>query len=163
MRTTAAQQKAYRRRARVEWDASIGSNRPLVPQRVDVNPVADHIEALVTSGWSQAQLARDLGMRDSTISSLRRRLWPRCHRTIAAAILAIDPLEPVTFDTVLVDRFVAGEVDWKALDRFGGTDERCEAARRMDRAGVSRNVIAAVTHLNSRTLWAAFDAEEIAS
>ncbi len=42
-------------------------------------------------------------------------------------------------------------------------DERCEAARRMDRAGVSRNVIAAATHLNSRTLWAAFDAEEIAS
>lgn len=132
------------------------------PVFVDAQPVIAHIEALKASGWTYRDVSREIGRHPRAVAHILQ--WHNrgqrfVRRDTAAAILAIDPLEPVTFDTVLVDRFVNGEADWRQLT----IDERCEAARRMDRAGISRNVIAERTHLNSRTLWAAFDAEEIAS
>lgn len=131
------------------------------PIRVPIAPVRDHVLRLRATGWTLTELAIEAGISFHTVKAVTANTAAKKYvtRTVAAAILAIEPLEPVTFDTVLVDRFVAGEADWRQLT----IDERCEAARRMDRAGVSRNVIAAATHLNSRTLWAAFDAEEIAS
>lgn len=52
-------------------------------------------------------------------------------------------------DEVAVERFITGDLNWRNLS----APERLEAAVRMDRAGTSRNEIAARTHLNTRTLW----------
>ena len=62
------------------------------------------------------------------------------------------PGEPVddAIDDVLVERFVAGELDRRQLTR----EERIEAARRMDAAGVPRARIADRTGLRSETLYA---------
>lgn len=60
-----------------------------------------------------------------------------------------------TVDEVAVERFIAGDLDWRALT----VEERLAAAVRMDRAGYSRNVIAARVHVRSQRLWAAFASE----
>lgn len=149
------------KRWRLRTGADLKTGIPAIPDLIDITPARDHYWQLRATGWTVADIAGEVGISTAHLSWLMgpANTRPRINRNRAAAILAIDPLEPVTFDTVLVDRFVNGEADWRQLTR----DERCEAARRMDRAGVSRNAIAALTHLNSRTLWAAFDAEEIAS
>lgn len=56
---------------------------------------------------------------------------------------------PADLDHIAIERFIAGDLNWQSLSQA----ERLEAAVRMDRAGVSRNVIAERTHLNTRTLW----------
>ena len=70
--------------------------------------------------------------------------------------LAVQPLEPVTVDDVVVDRFIDGGMSWTELTR----EERIEAARRMDRRGFSRAVIAERTHLRSATLYEAWEAAQ---
>lgn len=52
-------------------------------------------------------------------------------------------------DDVAVDRLIAGRATWHDLTR----DERIEAARRMDRRGISRTQIADRTGLRSETLY----------
>lgn len=59
-------------------------------------------------------------------------------------------------DEIAVERFIAGDLDWKILT----TEERTAAAVHMDRLGYSRNVIAERTHLRSQTLWAALRAAD---
>lgn len=59
-----------------------------------------------------------------------------------------NPEQPL-IDEVALERFISGDLNWRSLSRA----ERLEVAVRMDRAGVSRNVIAERTHLNTRTLW----------
>jgi transcriptional regulator with XRE-family HTH domain len=56
--------------------------------------------------------------------------------------------ETDTVDEVAVELFVEGALDWRRVS----PTERLEAAVRLDRMGVSRNVIAERTHLNSQTL-----------
>lgn len=56
--------------------------------------------------------------------------------------------EDTGVDPIAVERFIAGDIDWRALT----VDERLEAAVRMDRSGWSRQQIADATHLNSPLL-----------
>ncbi len=127
---------------------------PQQPIRVDVEPVRAHVDTLVASGWRLVDIAREIGRSQQAFHSV---LWTTrsrsgrktIRRDIAAAILALPPLEPVDFDDVLVERFIAGAAQWTQLTR----EERIEAARRMDRRGWSRADIARLTHLRSETLY----------
>lgn len=56
------------------------------------------------------------------------------------------------FDQVLVDRFIVGAAHWSDLT----VEERIAAARRLDAAGVSRQVIRERTHLNTANARRAF-------
>lgn len=62
-------------------------------------------------------------------------------------------------DDVAIDRFIAGDLDWKALT----PQERIAAAVEMDRRGYTRKVIAERVHMRFSTLYAAFrDAGSVA-
>lgn len=57
-------------------------------------------------------------------------------------------------DEIAIERFVAGDIDWRELRPF----ERIEAAVQMQAAGVSRNVIEDRCHINRQQLTAALNA-----
>lgn len=76
---------------------------------------------------------------------------PHCQPFVKKNVPDLHP-DHDDIDEVAVERFITGDLHWQSLSR----SERIAAALRMDRAGVSRNVIAARTRLNSATLWAAF-------
>lgn len=65
-----------------------------------------------------------------------------------------NPGEDTDVDEIAVERFIAGDIDWREVS----TRERLAAAIRMDRAGHSRNDIEARVHVNRRRLLATFDA-----
>lgn len=140
-------QKLYRIRTRADRQGN-----PTIPLRVDRQPILDHVARLRASGWTVKQLAEEVGVTMANLSWMVSPSNPtkRMDRQRAARILAVAPLEPVTVDDVVVDRFIDGGMSWRELTR----EERIEAARRMDAAGVSRAQIAEATHLRSETLYA---------
>lgn len=132
---------------------------PTHPALVPAARAARHIEALIASGWTQMAILRELGSgRSWYVRGILRGEIEQIGREREAAILSLEPLVPVLVDEVLVDRFVDGNVPWDRLSRR----ERIEAARRMDRAGVSRKEIARRTHLNTRSLYGEAFTQEVA-
>lgn len=97
-------QREYRQRARHR--ASGGTFEE--PDRVPIEPISEHINRLVDSGWTKKALAAEVGVSESTISGMARAQWPRVARGTADVILA---LEPQFIDDVAVERLVRGELD----------------------------------------------------
>jgi hypothetical protein len=138
-KANARAQKEYRHRAR----CYTSDGTPEIPQRVPAEPVVEHIEKLIASGWLKKDIATDAGTKASTISGIARRKWPKMARHIANAILALEPLEPVAVDPVVVERLVAGK-DWRAENATHA--ERVAAARLLtpgqwDRLGLNRRAM----------------------
>ena len=131
---------------------------PITPIQLPVEPIRDHVNTLVTSGWRLVDIAHEIGRSQQAFHSL---LWntrattgrKTIRRDIAAAILALEPLEPVTVDDVNVERLADGLTDWTRVTK----DERIAAAALMDRRRVPRVEIARRTHLRwdvLATVWA---------
>lgn len=99
------------------------------PVMIDAAPVAAHIRTLVASGWPWRHLAAEVGWSNhGRLSLIAQGKTRRVYRTTAARILAVQPLEPITFDPVVVERLVDG-ADWR---RIGATRaERIAAAELM--------------------------------
>lgn len=119
------------------WRVRTGADRgdrPTRPDLIDVTPVRAHVDRLVASGWTKREIAAEIGVTEFTLwSALYETRRPdgtkKIRRTRADAILALDPLEPVDVDQVVVDRLVAG-ADWRTI---GATRaERIQAALRVD-------------------------------
>jgi transcriptional regulator with XRE-family HTH domain len=93
-------------------------------------PVAQHIQRLIDSGWSRRDIADSAGMLPSHVSNLRLGYQRTVDRTIADAVLALEPLrvDPDYIDPVLVDRLAWGLVDWRTLDPQPSTRIRAAAA-----------------------------------
>lgn len=148
---------AAHRRAVTDWrirsrahQTKVDKDKPVIRQTVPAQPVVDHIAALRATGWTLEAIADESGVSSAAVARIARGERQRVRNATAAAVLAVQPLEPVTVDEVVVDRFIAGDGSWRDLTR----DERIEAARRMDAAGVSRARIADRTGLRSETLYA---------
>ena len=132
------------------WNLRTGhGTRPI---RVPIAPARDHVMRLRATGWTLREIADEAGVSFHTVKAITANTAAKKYltRDVATRVLAIDPLEPVAVDDVAVERFIAGGMDWRQLTR----EERIEAARRMDRRGISRNVIAERTRLRSETLYA---------
>lgn len=120
------------------------------PQTVPLDRVCAHLDALVASGWRITDIAAEAGCGRNYLWNLRGgKLIKRIRLDTEARILAVQPLVPVLVDDVVVERFIAGNLSWRDLTR----EERIEAARRMDRRGISRTQIADRTGLRSETLY----------
>jgi transcriptional regulator with XRE-family HTH domain len=119
-RTRALRQKEYRARAKV----TTSDGRPAIPQRVDGTRTRQHLEQLRASGWTQAEIARETGLPESTLSGVRNNRWPKVARRVAVAILAVEPLpDPRDIvDPVVVERLCADPTAW----RNGLTSTRAE-------------------------------------
>ena len=110
------------------------------PRMYPAQEVRDHVAALVASGWTQAQIARDLGHTSAWLWSILNnghhtrdgvKRWVR--RDIAAAILAVPPLlGDDAPDPVVVDRLLAG-ASWRAIG--ANRAERIAAAEQMPDPG----------------------------
>lgn len=121
------------------------------PQTVPLDRVCAHLDTLVASGWRITDIAAEAGCGRNYLWNLRGgKLIKRIRLDTEARILAVQPLVPVLVDDVVVERFIAGALSWRDLTR----EERIEAARRMDRRGISRTQIADRTGLRSETLYA---------
>ena len=125
--------KANRLR-RQRWDLS--TQWGAYPTFVDATPVRDHIAALKASGWTYADIGRELGRGPRGIHHIVARSGQRCphvRRETAAAILALDPLEPVDLDPVVVERLCANPTAW----RHGLAATRAERVAAAQRLGGS--------------------------
>lgn len=152
--------KAWRIRTRADSD-DVAS----LPDNVDLEPVRAHVAALLASGWTRTQIAHETGRSVQALYNVldRRDRYARpkrIRRSVAAELLAIDPLAPADFDEVVVERLVRAD-DWRGITRTAA--ERDAAIRALDAAGVSRNEIARRSHVNSTTMYAALRAEQVAS
>lgn len=134
----------YRRQKRYRMATGAGADgKPQRPLTVDAGPVRAHIAVLVASGWTRTQIAAEVGRTvfwlhaivDRTRSKTGRK---RIRRDIADALLAIQPLAPVTVDEVVIDRLIRTPVDGYWRDLGANRDERIAAAELADRAGVPR-------------------------
>lgn len=67
------------------------------------------------------------------------------------AAWANETAEAVVVDEVALERFIAGDIDWRALT----VPERIEAGTRMQREGISRNEIHERCHVNQQQMTAA--------
>ena len=105
---------------------------------VDADRVRDHIDALRDSGYpSLAAVAREAGVSRFAVERIAAGARRSVQRRVALAILALEPLQPVDLDPVVVDRLVAG-ADWRTI---GATRaERIAAAERLDRTGAASRV-----------------------
>lgn len=149
--------KWYRLATRAETRRGPRNSRPTEPMREPAAPVVAHIAALAASGWRQADIARETGIDSGYLSRLIGGQFRGVHRRNAAALLALEPLRPVDVDPVVVDRLVAGVTTWRNATK----QERTEAARRMNAAGMPRSVIAARVAFNSRTLYQIYAEEAL--
>ena len=154
--------RAYRTKAKKLWryrtrvDSADKATRPTY---MPVEILRDHVDRLVASGWRKVDIAREAGYSQSGLWNLMhfdRHGQPKryVYRDKAAPVLALQPLEPVDVDDVLVERFIQGRADWQQLT----ATERKAAAVLMDRRGVSRAEIERMTHLNTKALYGAWEA-----
>ncbi len=122
-------------RYRVDYQGS-RSGPPRNPMRVDADPIREHLHALLASGWTRSQIQTEAQLTSSAhLTKILRHGQPRIHRDIADRILALDPLEPVTYDEAVVTRLVDGYpvIDWRNIGGRAATrEERAEALRRLD-------------------------------
>lgn len=128
------------KRWRLRTKADLKTGVPAIPDLVDITAARNHYWALRASGHTVGDIALEIGLTTAHLSWLMgpANTRPRIRRETAARILALDPLEPVDVDTVVVDRLVAG-ADWRAI---GATRaERIAAAELLDRRGTPRNDI----------------------
>jgi hypothetical protein len=72
------------------------------------------------------------------------------------AAWANETAEAAVLDEVAVERFIAGDIDWRALT----VPERIEAGTRMQRDGISRNEIHERCHVNQQQMTAALNAAQ---
>lgn len=117
--------KAYRIATRAD-----DRGRPRVHLTVDAAPAREHVAELRASGWTLAEIARELGVGPDAIWQNINPTKKRIRRERAAALLALQPLTPVDVDPVVVERLVASpDVIWRSI---GATrQERIEAAERI--------------------------------
>lgn len=107
------------------------------PIRVDKAPAREHIAVLRASGWTLQGIAEETGYSFHTIKELTAAssTRSRVHRDVAAAVLAVAPLEPVLVDAVMVDRLVAA-YPARVWDDLGASrEERLAAAAVLDARG----------------------------
>lgn len=123
--------KRYKFLARPDYKTGVPSN----PLRTPSGPVADHIDRLIRSGWTVSAIAAEAGLGRTHVSNIKGRYFRSLRRDFAAAILAIQPLEPVDHDPVVVDRLVAMYPNGTWRD-VGGREatiaERHAALQRLD-------------------------------
>lgn len=104
--------KAYKHRTKAHPLTGV----PAIPTRVDVQPIRAHIDALLASGWTKAQIQREAGLTSSHVSHISLGHYPTTNRRIAARILALEPLRPVDVDPVVVERLLASpDVIWRTI------------------------------------------------
>jgi hypothetical protein len=94
-----------------------GTEGPTRPLRVDAEPVAAHVGALIASGLTVPQIARDAGIPDTTVYCVARRRYPTVAPGTARALMDVDPLpapDPDYVDPVVVERLIDG-ADWREI------------------------------------------------
>jgi hypothetical protein len=147
---------------RARWD--LNTRYGAVPTFVDAAPVRAHIAALRASGWTLAEIGREIGRGSRGVHHIvvgHSATSPSVRRDTAEAILSLRPLEPVV-DPVVVDRLLAGRHDW----RRATFDERLEAGRIAMRQPGGYACCEAVLHLGPRAIRRLRDevaAERVAS
>ena len=99
------------------------------PQTVPIDRVVAHLAALTASGWRMTDIAAEAEVGRNYLWNIRAgKLIKRVRLDTEARILAVQPLEPVDLDPVVVDRLIAG-ADWRSI---GATrTERIAAAERL--------------------------------
>lgn len=140
---------------RSRTQADLKSGVPAIPDLIDITPARAHYWRLRDSGWTVADIAGEVGLSSAHLSWLMgpANTRPRMLRSRASAILDLEPLTPVDIDPVVVDRLIEAD-DWRGIPRTAA--ERDAAIRALDACGMSRNEIARRSHVNTRTLYAAF-------
>lgn len=104
------------------------------PINVPVERARQHVAALIASGWTRSQIARETGRSIQALYNLLDR--PRgtgpktIRRDIEAELLAIQPLPDLDdyIDPVLVDRLAWGLVDWRTMNPQPSPRVRAAAA-----------------------------------
>jgi hypothetical protein len=84
--------------------------------RIDAAPIAAHIETLLASGYTLAEIQREAAVSNAHATKIRRGYVKRVHRDIAARILAVEPIpegDPDYVDHVVVDRLLHPLASWR--------------------------------------------------
>lgn len=124
--------KAYRLATRAD-----SRGRPTMHLTVDAEPARQHVAALRASGWTLAEIAREIGVGPDAIWQNINPSKQRIRRERAEALLALAPLEPVAVDRVVVERLVDA-FPARTWDDLGATRaERIAAAEQLDARGRS--------------------------
>ncbi len=110
--------------------------KPQHPTTVPGHVVRAHMDALYESGWITREIAAETGLSVNRVTEIRRGYKAsRLMLRTASRILALDPLEPVTYDEAVVARLVDGwpVADWRDVGGRAATrEERAEVLRRLD-------------------------------
>jgi lambda repressor-like predicted transcriptional regulator len=98
--------KAYKHRTKADPHDGI----PRFPIRTDTAPIADHIDALIASGWTLPALSIDTGLAYTTVRNIAQRRYPKCRKDHAATLLDVAPLPDLGdyIDPVVVERLLNG-------------------------------------------------------
>lgn len=105
--------------------------------KVPIDPVREHVHRLRASGWTLPAIAEETGVSFHTVKVVTANRTDRrhVHRWVAASLLALQPLERVDVDPVVVDRLVAAYPN-RVWDSLGATRaERVAAAEVLDARG----------------------------
>jgi hypothetical protein len=81
---------------------------------VSAEPIRAHLADLLENGWTVRAITAELGLHRETVPKIIQGARSTVRSATAAALLSLEPLDPVDLDPVVVDRLVAG-ADWRTL------------------------------------------------